>query len=261
MPLAGAPRCAKAQWTVFDPTNCSNAVLRYAQLRNQLAQLQATYNQIVNQYNLAVRMATNLPNMANRYAASWAPWRFASAQDQYGNTTTWIDGVNTGVLARVLAGYERATNALQTYLPSDIANMSPPERERVQSHYATVELTDGANHNAMQTMGAIRANAVATAAALNNLESDSLSNNPNLNTEVSVLNKVNATTMLALQNAQDTNKLLVALLEQQTIAAKQQRDAQANAINNDIYRRANIQPAIQQVTAGFNATLNSYRLP
>src|SRR6516165_7959271 len=106
--MASTPPNVNAQFgsgIVYDPTNFKNAVLRYRQLRMQLAQLQDTYNEIVNQYNLAVRMAKNIPNMPTRYLASWSPWRFASSQDLYGNTTTWVNGVNSGVVGTVLNGY------------------------------------------------------------------------------------------------------------------------------------------------------------
>src|SRR6516162_8808287 len=93
------------------------------------------------------------------------------------------------------------------------------------------------------------------------IQNDSLSDDPNLNTEVSVLNKVNATNVLALQNAQDTNKLLVAVLEQQTILAKHLRDAEASAANADIERRLNSFNFNQQLTARIGANLNGYRLP
>src|ERR1700724_4709645 len=99
--VAAIPRPANPQIgfsIVYDPTNYANAVLRYSQLVAQLNQLQATYAQVLNQYNLAVQMSRNLPNMASRYAASWVPWRYASAQDAYGNATPWINGANTGVV-------------------------------------------------------------------------------------------------------------------------------------------------------------------
>jgi conjugal transfer/entry exclusion protein len=60
---------------VYDPTNYANAVLRYNQLVQQLAQLQRTYTQILNQYNLALRMAQNLQNMPARYRAQFSQWR------------------------------------------------------------------------------------------------------------------------------------------------------------------------------------------
>jgi hypothetical protein len=262
--LALAPNKAHAQFgfgIVYDPTNYANAVLRYSQLVQQLDQLRQTYNQILNQYDLALRMSRNIPNMATRYAASWAPWRYAEAQDAYGNTATWINGVNSGVLPTVLSGYQRATNTLLTYSPTLLSAMPASEVRRVQSDAATIQLVDGAAENAMQMIGAIRANALNTANTIANLQNDSLSNDPDLNSEVSVLNKVNATNVLSLQNAQDTNKVLVALLEQQTILAKQARDAATNIANADISRRLNSAAFGQQLAGGIGQTLNTYRLP
>ena len=46
---------------VYDPTNYANALLRYSQLIAQLNQLRATYDQIVNQYNLALQMSRTCP--------------------------------------------------------------------------------------------------------------------------------------------------------------------------------------------------------
>lgn len=261
--LLCAARPARAQFggIVYDPTNFHNAILRYYQLRMQLAQMQATYSEIVNGYNLAVTMTRNIPNMGSRYAASWSPWRYASAPDVYGNTGLWTNAANSGTLSAVLNGYKRATIALQTYNPGTLAMMPQVIQQELQSRYATVELRDGANENALGTIGAIRANAVAATNAVGNIQNDSLSNNPALNTEVSVLNKVNATGVLGLQTSQDTNKLLVALLEQQTIRAKQLRDAEAQAIDRDIYRQANASTFDQQLTGGLQSTLANYRIP
>lgn len=262
--LAAAPSRAHAQFgfgIVYDPTNYANALLRYSQLVQHLNQLRATYTQIVNQYNLALQMSHNLPNMASRYAAPWAPWRYANAQDAYGNTTTWINGVNSGALPTVLSGYQKATNTLLTYNPTLLSSMPPSEVQRVQADAATVQLVDGAAQSAMQMIGAIRSNALSTTNTISNIQNDSLSNDPNLNTEVSVLNKVNATNVLALENAQDTNKLLVALLEQQTILAKQARDSATNITNADINRRLNSPIFGQQLAGGIGQSLNTYRLP
>lgn len=262
--LASAPQLARAQFfggIVYDPTNFHNAVLRYYQLRMQLAQMQATYSEIVNGYNLALRMAHSVPNMASRYAASWAPWRYASAPDVYGNTKSWINGANSGTLSSVINGYRRATTALHKFDPSYLSAMPQAERKELESRYATVELGDGSNENALETIGAIRANALAATNAIDNIQNDSLSNNPALNTDVAVLNKVNATGVLNLQTAQDTNKLLVALLEQQTIRAKELRDAQAQAINAAIYRRANTSILDKQLTGGIQSALAHYTIP
>jgi hypothetical protein len=88
-----------------------------------------------------------------------------------------------------------------------------------------------------------------------------LSADPNLNTEVSVLNKINAAGVLTLRTLQDSNKLLASLLEQQTIIAKQQREATTNAINADISRRANLAGNMAQVNGTLTTSLQNFRMP
>ncbi len=262
--LVIVPSRANAQFgfnVVYDPTNFHNAVLRYYQLLAQLNQMRATYAQILSQYNLALQMSHNIPNMASRYTTSWAPWRYANAQDVYGNAGPWINGANTGMVPTVLNGYQKATNTFQTYNSTLLSGMPANERQRVQSDAATVELVDGASQNALETIGAIRANANGALSTINNIQNDSVSGDPTLNTEVGVLNKVNATGVLSLQNAQDTNKLLVSMLEQQTILAKQLRDTQANITSADINRRLNTVTLDQQLTSGLGKSLATYRLP
>ena len=258
--LASMPAQAQVG-IVYDPTNYHSALLRYGQLIAHLNQLRATYVKVLNHYNLAVQMSRSIPNIANRYSASWSPWRYASAQDTYGNAGSWLNGANSGVVGTVLNGYLKATNTLLTYTPALLSGMPLNEKQRVQSDSATIELVDGAAQNALETIGAIRSNATSALRTIGNIQNDSLSNNPNLNTEVGVLNKVNATNVLSLQNALDTNKLLVAILEQQTILSKQLRDSATNITNADINRRQNLTGLNQQISAGVGQTLNSYRLP
>jgi conjugal transfer/entry exclusion protein len=243
---------------VYDPTNYANAVLRYQQLVQQLAQLRQTYQQIVNQYNLALLMARNLQNMPARYRAMFSQWRNGAALDAYGNTGGWILGVNTG---NVGGGYQQATTQLGLYEGGYLASMDPNELSRVESQYASVELADGADTTAMATIGSIRANALNLQAQMDNLENDSLSGDPDLNTEVSVLNKINATNVLTLRSVQDTNKLLASLLEIQSVLAKQQREATANTINADILRRANLAENLAAVTGGLTDSLANFRMP
>ena len=83
---------------VYDPTNYANAVLRYSQLVQQLNELRQTYTQIVQQYNLAVQMARNLQNMPARYQAQFSQWRNVVAPNTYGNTGTWVNGMNPAFL-------------------------------------------------------------------------------------------------------------------------------------------------------------------
>jgi hypothetical protein len=113
----------------------------------------------------------------------------------------------------------------------------------------------------MATIGSIRGTAQAIQTQLGNLEQDSFSNDTDLNGEVSVLNKINAAGVLTLRTLQDSNKLLASLLEQQTIIAKQQREATTNAINIDISRRANLAGNMAQVNGTLTESLQNFRMP
>jgi hypothetical protein len=246
---------------VYDPTNYANAVLRYGQLVQQLNQLRQTYAQIVARYNLALRMAQNLQNMPARYRAQFSNWRDVVAPNTYGNTGTWVTGMNTGNAGAITSGYQQATVPLLQYSGQELNDMTPEELDRVKSQYASVELADGANVTSMATIGAIRNDAQNIENQINNLEQDSLSNNPNLNTEIGVLNKINAANVLMLRTLQDSNKLLLSLLEQNVIAAKQQREETTNSINAEVERRATLAGNLAQVTSTIGNSLQTYRMP
>ena len=138
--------------------------------------------------------------------------------------------------------------------------MDSDELSRVKSQYASVELSDGASEEAMAAIGAIRDNAQTVEAQIANIERDSFSDDPDLNSEVSVLNKINATNVLTLRSVQDTNKLLASLLEHQVILSKQERETTANMINADIQRRANLSGNLTQVTGTMTNSLQSFRM-
>jgi len=242
---------------VYDPTNYHNALLRYYQLQH-LLQLQKTYAQVLAQYNLAMQMSRSIQNMPARYRALFSQWRNGSALNTFGNTGGWITGVNTGTVG---GGYQQATTQLSLYDSGYISSMDRDELSRVQSQYASVQLADGANTAAMATIGAIRGNSLNVEAQMGNLENDSLSGDPNLNTEVSVLNKINAANVLTLRSVQDSNKLLASLLEVQTVLAKQQREATTNAINADIMRRASVAGNLAGVTGSLTDSLQNFRMP
>jgi hypothetical protein len=169
--------------------------------------------------------------------------------------------MNTGVPASVNSGYQQATTPLLQFNGQFLAGMTPDEQNRVKSQYASVELSDGSNVTAMATIGAIRDSTQTIQSQINNLEQDSFSGDPNLNTEVSVLNKINATNVLTLRTLQDSNKLLLSLLEQNVIAAKQQRETTANSINADITREATLASNMIQVTGTLGNSLQNFRMP
>ena len=76
-----------------------------------------------------------------------------------------------------------------------------------------------------------------------------------------MLNKINAANIVNVRNTQDSNKLLVALAEQQILDAKRQRDSEAQAINNHIRFVSEGQAAISAQAAGASDAMLAWRMP
>jgi type IV secretion system protein TrbJ len=244
---------------VFDPSNFEEAVQQLLQLEQQYTQLVQTYQMITNEYNEMLWMARPDPvNMALRYRGLATPWTPLSATNTYGTTAAWVAGVNSGL--GVAAGYASATEPLQTY-GSALGNIPAEQLNRVKTNYATVELTDGANLSAIATLGDLRANAQSMETAIQNLEADSLSSDPAMNTEIAVLNKINAADVIGLRNGQDANKLLAALAEERIIQAKQQRDAEAQAFNIHIGFMSQGQAFMAAQAANASGAMMAWRMP
>jgi hypothetical protein len=246
---------------VYDPTNYHNALLRYYQLQQHLVQLQKSYAKITSHLNVALQMAKFVQNMPARYRAVFSQWRNVTSLNTFGNTGSWISGINSGLLPNINTGYQRSTTQLLPYNTDHLSGMDASHLERVQSQYASVQLVDGANVNAMATIGSIRGSAQDIQTRIGSLEQDSFSSDSDLNSEVSVLNKINAAGVLTLRTLQDSNKLLASLLEQQTIVAKQQRDATTSSINADISRQASLAGNMAQVTGTITDSLQNFRMP
>lgn len=239
---------------VYDPTNYANAVLRYRQLIQQLSQLEQTYN-------LAVQMSKNLENMPARYRAEFSQWRSFTATDLYGNTTAWVNAANGAGVQTVSTAYQQATIPLLAYSQADLDATNPADARNLESAYASLELTDGANVSALTTVGNVRGDAQTVQQQISNLEEDSLSGDPSLNTEVGVLNKINATNVLTLRSVQDANNLRLAALEQQLLRAKEQRDTDAANINFSIEMHQQATQNLAPFNTNLAQSLDAYRLP
>jgi type IV secretion system protein TrbJ len=244
---------------VFDPSNYEEAIQQLVQLEQQYTQLVQTYAMVANQYAHMLQMAKTVPvNMVARYKVLATPWRNSLATNTYGTTDGWITGINTG--AGVTSGYSRAIQTLTDY-GTALGSIPADQLERVKTSYATVELTDGANQQGIETIGRLRANAPAVATAIQGLEDDSLSSDPNMNTEIAVLNKINAANVIAIRGTQDTNQILVSLAEQQIIDAKRKRDAEAQAINDHVRFVAEGRAVMAAQAAGASSAMLAWRMP
>lgn len=258
------PVASEAQFgsgIVYDPTNYHNALLRYYQLQQHLVQLQKTVSKVTSQLNLAMEMAQYLQNMPARYRATFSQWRSFTSGDIYGNTTRWVGAVNGAGPQSISPAYQQAIVPFLAYNQAVLSAINPADALHLKSVAASLQLTDGANISALTTVGNIRGNALSVERQIANLEQDSLSPDASLNTEVSVLNKINASNVLTLRTLQDANNLRVAALEQQVLRAKQQRDTDAANLNFTIQMRQQSTQNLAPFNTNLNQSLASYRLP
>ncbi|MCX6592337.1 MAG: hypothetical protein NTZ56_12515 [Acidobacteria bacterium] len=257
--LTGSAARAFFGITVFDPTNWAEAINQLSAMNRQYTQLVDTYRKVRDQYDHMVLMARQVPvAMAARYRALATPWRRSSAPDVYGTTGGWVSGINTG--AAVVPGYLRAIEALNEY-GAALARVPADQLDRLKKNYGSVELADGANVHTIETLGALRQAAPQVESAIRGLEDDSLSSAADMNTEVAVLNKIGAASIVNLRATQDTNKLLVALAEQEVVNAKRQRDSDSVAINNHIRYMAEGREYLNSQKDGSSDAMLAYRLP
>ncbi len=229
--LAAQSSFAQFGEIVYDPTNYHNAVLRYIQLQQHLAQLRQTYTTILQNYQFVQNQARQVQNMA-RYRGVFSPWSPLSAADALGNTGTWVVGVNTGNVGSANQGYFKVNVPLSS---AEGINTS----QSLKDAYGLEELSDGSTINNMATIGQLRNNAQQLELRIKQLEDDSLSSDPDLNTQTAVLNKINAANVLLVRTMQDTNKLLVAMLEQQLLTTERNRTSNVSSVNAELYRQQN----------------------
>ncbi len=212
---------------VFDPTNYKNAVLRYLQLQQQLQQ---SYNLYMQQYQFIQGQARQLQGMVGRYRAQFSQWQNLTAGNTLGNTNWWLNGVNTGDYGTAKQGYGQVNRPLGS--PAGVNTY-----DSLKQAYGLEELSDGSTINGMATIGQLRRNAQQLELHIKQLEDDSLSSAPDLNTQIAVLNKINAANVLLVRTMQDTNKLLAALLEQQLVTTERNRTSSVGSINAELYRQ------------------------
>ncbi len=248
---------ASAQWAVFDSTNFSNAVKELHQAEQLYTTANQTRDQVIQAYNLAHQMAQMPQNMYQRYATDFSRWKTLSASDVYGNTAQWTYAVNTGNAGSAEAGYRIA--GIQLLQPSQTTFSSLDERSQsfTKAQYATAQLADGVSVHALATLGDIHARALALQRQLANLDTDTYSNDPNQQTEMAVLGKINAATVMQLRSQQDTNQILSATALEQLLTLKNQADQQKRALNQSIYFQENFQDTMNRLTSGMSQSMNS----
>ena len=244
---------------VYDPTNYANAVLRYQQLQQSYTQLVTTYQQIRTEYLLLKQQAQLLPvNMTVRYQSVASPWQRLTATNAYGTTVPWILTANTGPGAS--AAYALVTQPLHAY-GGVIGRLSVDEAARVRTRVDRLDLTDGTIAHALEALGTLRGHQLSMETTVRNLEDDTYTTDPDRNTQIAVLNKINAVGVTAARLEKDTNNVLVSLLEQSLLDATERREAAVQGINAHIAFLTDAPGLLAQTTALTTDALTTFRIP
>jgi hypothetical protein len=257
-PTQSAHALQQIEHEVQELNNWTQHLLKEAQIYTTAEQ---TRTQIVTMYNLAYQMSTMPQNLAARYRADWSQWsNLAAPPNTYGNTSPLVNALNFGGLPQAEQGYNSAFVQVQSYPSGNYSSLDARTQATVANQYATSELAQSTTTSTLATLGTIRTDAQAFAAKLSNLESDTFSTDPTQQTQNALLGKINSATLLQIHSQQDTNQLLMASIQQQLIAQKQQIDAQNRAINNAIYFQQNFSNTMQNVNNGVSDSMHAISL-
>ena len=257
--LLAATPTANADFPVVDLLNLRQAISRLQQLSAMYIQGKAQLQQVQLQYNLAVRMAEDIPNLPQRYQATFAAWAPISGPDTLGNTSGWLAAENSGGTSQAAQGYMNASAPLSAYSAAQLAALPPQTQARLRAQYATMDMADTVQVNSIATVGAIRANSEALQSRMRQLDADSFSSDPSMNTTAALLNKINAADDLILHSIQDSNKLMAALAEEAIIQQKAQQDVSVGAVNASLYYRQQFPALMAQMSQNMTQDLDNFQ--
>ncbi len=271
---------------VYDPTQSAHAIQQLSQgeqelqhwateLQNWEQHLQKeeqiyttayqTMNQVIAAYNLAYQMSRMPQNLATRYKSDFSQWttvtnpNFTSSSNS-SITSAWLNALNIGSPTRAMSAYGGAVIPLQSYPSGNLSSLDATTQATVQNQYTSSEIGQANVTNLLSTLGTIRSDSQTFQQKLANLESDTYSTDPSQQTEVGVLAKINAATMLQIHSQQDANQILAAAAQQQALDAKEKLDERNRLINQAIYFQQNFSNVMQQTTSGISNALQSISL-
>ncbi|MEO8725449.1 MAG: hypothetical protein ABI383_04945 [Acidobacteriaceae bacterium] len=216
---------------VFDPTQAGHAIQQISQGVQLYTTAQADYQQAIATYNFARQMMTAPQQLYQQWRSPSTYWRRLVLPNGTYNTAPqdYFTAGNTGM---------GVNNAIQQVsIPGTIAidgygELSVPGQQQIAAQGATVDMSDAANANTLQTLGTIRSNSIKREGDLSALENASHTTDAAQLTELSTLQRMNQATLLQIRAQQDTNQINQQLALQQMISQKQQQDAMKAAFRD-----------------------------
>ncbi len=255
-----APVSAQLFGVVFDPTNYANA--RPA-LRATAAAARAARHDLPADSDAvpAAAAAVAAPPGEHDGPVPQSGQSLAAvhgARPRTARRRRWILTANTGQGAA--AAYARATQPLLAYAGA-LSRLSAEEAARVRTRYDRLQLADGSVTHGLEALGYLRGHQASMETTVRNLEDDTYANDAGRNTQIAVLNKINATAVTSARLAKDANNVLVSLLEQQLLDATDRREAAAQGINAHIAFLTEAGPLLARTTAQTTTALTTFRIP
>jgi hypothetical protein len=225
MLLLAAAAPGFAQIAVIDPASIRQEIQQLLQMQKQLVQLQQMYSLYQQQYNLINQEAQSIQGLQARYRYTFSNWQQFATGNQYGNTGTFANAINSGQASAIQAGYRQIVPVVQ---PVDIT-ATQQSQQTWRQQYGLMQLQDASIMNAMKAAGDTRTNLQQSAQTLTQLESDAT--NSSLQSDKQVGQKTLIAILLMIRNLQDTNRMLEANMNMQLQQLAQQRFDRGQELN------------------------------
>lgn len=242
-------------WT-FDPIAIGKIILETEKILQLYVQMQQLYQVTLRTYDV-IKFASQAATGKYGWQYLASPIFYPRYANTYGTSGGWMDSLSKGI--NTVESYERAT--MRYVSPYELmGRLGSIGQDRYARQYATVEIMDGTAQHAMNVSGSIRAQNSLNSVALWKLEQKSLSQDPDDNSEVSVLNKVNAATMIQARMAQEQINLQGAILDQNNVELKRKHDLMIEELNAASAINDSAVQTTESIWSGHSAARNM-RLP
>jgi hypothetical protein len=199
-----------------------------------------------------------LASELERYQAIWTPWiRWKEVSDLFGLNAPWVRSRHGS--QEYDEAYKTTTEPLE---PSFTPHPTAPaaDVERLKRQYASIERRDAANRTGAQASGAIWEHSKKTEQPITAFEQTVLSSSHN-RTLIAEVMRLNAGQLFVIHGQQDTNQLLVQLVDQLVLESQAHRDVEARFVNERIQYLEKAPVVHEQLTNGISQTLSAFRMP
>jgi hypothetical protein len=234
--LATKPAYGQFFSIVWDPTHTAKTVaqtimeeMEFAKsYANQIIQIKHAYDSLLElrkRYQLAFEMAKKWADLKS-YRAYFTEFRQAGpTHDPYGTQRGLLEAMSGEYdAAKISNSYSASTNDVRAIDTSRLIG------SRARTDMASIGLADAAAVQAWANSGSVGGEVQANWQILKNISGDAISDTPEANTEIALLNRMNVATAYQLRSQQDTNTMLVSIANAQAALLKADRDMKARSL-------------------------------